>query len=432
MKKLSCISGVINSEKYSAPISKLLRNLEKRHPDKKLRLLFHCSWSEPNGWPLNQIREQNGLKQEDILTTYYCKKCSDWTVKPFTGEDTGCNSCKSPNSMITAGIGSSIDEVDLNKIYNISDGSASIFTSGAFELTNAESMLAGVPLACPNYVCGEDFIESGLVYEIKGNYAFEHQTGFKKFNPDIGSVCDFFEYIYNLPEKKKKEIVENGRKWAIDNFDAQNVVKKYEEFLDKCEVIDWEPFLAQKKEIKNIHAQVEDKENDDDFVVECYSKILNMSPGPEDEGRKHWNNFLKQPRDKNQLKNEMVIAMRNAGHAHNQKVNPTTIESLLDKSDKSRVLLTLKESYGDNFILTSLLPEIQIKYPESTIYIATDPKYWEIYDCCPVRVKLIPWSQEMENEMSMTGFGTHKGHFNYFHNIGLTTQRSLSYLSSIY
>lgn len=412
---------------------KALAKFKKQNPNKKVKLLFHCSWSEQMGWPLDQIREQNGLAKEDILTTYYCQKCGHWHLQPFYGEGANCPICKSEKSMITAGVGSSINEKDLNKIYNIADGSASIFTSGAFEFTNPESLLAGIPLACPNYSCGEDFCSQDFVYEIKGSLTFEHNTGFEKFVPDINSIVKFFEYIYDLPENKRKDITERGRKWAIEQFDAKNVVKKYEEFFDSCEPINWEEFDKKRSEIKNVNASVEHKDSNDEFITECYSKILGMSPNQEDDGRKYWNQFLSQPGDQNQLRNSMIQSMRGAGQEHNNKVAPKlSLQDLLDKTDKERCLLILKESLGDAYIITSLLPEIKLKYPNASIYLATDPKYWEVFDLNEDITACIPWSQELENEMLVTGFGNQKGLFNYFHNIGLTSQRSLNYLSSKY
>jgi glycosyltransferase involved in cell wall biosynthesis len=409
-----------------------LVKFKKQNPDKKLRLLFHCQWSEPMGWPLNQIREQLKLDKADVLATYYCRTCADWNIQPYDGEDLDCPHCQSKKSKVTAGVGSTITEQDLNKIYNIADGSASIFTSGGQEYTNIESLLAGVPLACPNYSCGEDFCQNDFVYTIKGGFVYEHNTGFKKFAPEINSVLKFFEYIYDLSESKKKEITDKGRKWAIEQFDANNIAKIYEKFFDSCKPIDWETFLAKKKELKNLNAQVEDKESDDDFVMECYNKILNMQPTSGDGGRIHWNNFLKQARDKGQLKQEMVGCMRQAGYVHNSKVQPNSLENLLDKTDKSRVLLVLKESLGDCYILTSLLPEIKNKYPNASIYIGCDPKYWEVFDSNQYAHRLIPWLPEMDNEMQMTGFAGHKGFFNYYHNIGIGTQKLLNYLSSKY
>lgn len=135
---------------------------------------------------------------------------------------------------------------------------------------------------------------------------------------------------------------------------------------------------------------------------------------------------------KRQLREQMLQNFRQIATQKNAEQKRVTLEDLLDKTDKERVLLVLKESLGDEYILTALLPEIQAKYPNASIYIACDPKYWDVFELNPYIKKCIPWNQELENEMTMTGFGGHKGVFNYFHNIGLTTQRSLNYLSSKY
>jgi glycosyltransferase involved in cell wall biosynthesis len=410
-----------------------LKIWKDKNPDKKIKLLFHTGWgNEPMGWPLERIRDELKLSKEDVLCTYFCKNCNDWNIQGFEGEDKDCPHCSGKGTKITANVSSSINEKDLNKIYNVADASCSIFTSGGQEYTNVESLLAGLPLACVNYSCGEDFCNNSFVYTIKGTHTRECNSSFKKFVPDINSVVDFYEYIYNLDKDKKRKIVYEGRKWAIEQFDGNNIANKIQQFLDTCKPIDWELFLNKKKELKNINAQIEDKADDDAFVVECYKKILNMEPSPEDEGRRHWNNFLKQPKDKGQLKNEMVNCMRQAGFVHNQKVQPNSLENLLDKQDKFRVLLVLKESLGDNYILTSLLPEIKNKYPESSIYIATDPKYWEVFDMNENIKSCIPYTNEMENEMQMVGFGEHKGLFNHYIHVGIGTQRLLNYLSNKY
>ena len=69
-----------------------------------------------------------------------------------------------------------------------------------------------------------------------------------------------------------------------------------------------------------------------------------MSPNQEDDGRKYWNQFLSQPGDQNQLRNSMIQSMRGAGQEHNNKVAPKlSLQDLLDKTDKERCLLILKQ-----------------------------------------------------------------------------------------
>lgn len=411
-----------------------LSKFRKRHPEKKLRLLFHCSWAEPGGWPLNQIREQYGLKKEDILTTYYCGKCTNWNIQPYEGENLDCHECHCQKSRCTAGVSSTVNEEDLNKIYNIADGSASIFTSGSYEFTNPESMLAGVPLACPNYVCGEDFINSKFVYQIKGTYTWEHQTGFKKFVADTNSVCDFFEYICNLTDDKKKELTTKARQWAVEKFDSKNVIKKYEEFIDSCKPIDWTPLLEKKKELKNPNAQVQDSQDDIEFVKNCYRDILNCPDVEKSDngGFNHWINYLKQPTDKSKLKNDMVNCFRSAANDHNRRNNPVPFEMELIKNDKKNLLIVLKESIGDLILSTSLLKSFRYNYAEKSwnIYFATDPKYKEIFDGNKNINKVLDFQPFMEQEILCTGAGKNKGYFDAYSHLGNSQQHKLNYLSN--
>jgi len=411
-----------------------LVKFRKRHPNKKLRLLFHCSLLEPGGWPLNQIREQYGLNKEDVLVTYYCIKCTNWNIQPFEGEDLDCPVCHAQKSRKTAGVGSTINEEELNKIYNIADGSASIFNSGSFEYTNPESMLAGIPLACPNYVCGEDFISSKYVYQIKGTYTWEHQTGFRKFVPDTNSVCDFFEYIYDLPENKRIELVNKAREWAIDKFDRNKIVKKYEEFFDSCKSIDWQPFLERKKELKNPNAQIQDIPDDIEFVKECYKQILTCPDVEKSDngGYNHWINFLKQPTDKVKLRNDMLNCFRNAAHTHNRQHNPVPFDMELIKNDKKHLLIVLKESIGDIILSTSLLESFRKNYPKDAwnIYYATSPQYKEILEANQNIDKILDFQQFFESEVACIGMGKNKGPFDAYAHLGNSQQHKLNYLSN--
>ena len=411
-----------------------LQKFKRWHPDKKVRLLFHCSWNEPAGWPLDRIRDELKLEKSDILASYYCKNCGFWNVQPFEGEDLDCPICKMQRNRITAGVGSSITEEDLNKIYNLADGSCSVFTSGGFEYTHAESLLAGLPLASVNYSCGEDFCNKDFVYTIQGSFTRECGTAFKKFVPDINSIVKFYEYICNLDSKKKREIVDNGRKWALENFDAPVIAKTLETFIDSCNPIDWEAYHNKKKELKDPNAPIEDIQDDFEFVCTAYERILkmmDMRDRTKDETR-HWLQFLSQPGDKNKLKNELLNTFRSIAAQKNAEVQKITLEDLLDKNDKERVLLVLKESCGDEYLLTSLLPEIQKKYSEASIYIGCDQKYFEVFEMNEYVKKCIPWSQELENELLTTGHGSNKGLFNVSINVGISTQRILNYISQKY
>ena len=228
-------------------------------------------------------------------------------------------------------------------------------------------------------------------------------------------------------------MVKNARQWAIQEFDSKLIAKKLEDFIDSRKKIDWDKFLLKNKELKNVNAQVEDKQTDDEFVKHSYKQILNMDVDDNDGGYKHWMRFLSQNEDKRKLRENLVQCFRGAAMEHNNKVQPQIpFDSLLDTADKERVLLSLKESIGDHYLLTSLLPEIQNKYPNASIYIGCDEKFFDIYENNKYVKKCLKWIPEFENELWATGSGEHKGFFNYFHLVGISTQYKLNYLSSKY
>ena len=406
---------------------------KQKYPDRKIRLLFHTKVNEPNGWPIDQIREELKLNKEDILFTYFCRNCQAWDIQNYTGEDLDCPHCNAKKSRVTAGIDSTITEYDLSKIYNIADASCSSFTSGGQEYTLVESMLAGLPLACPNYSCGEDFILSGLVKEIKGSYYRESNTSFKKFTPDINSIVDFYEYIWNINDKDREILVKNAREWAIKEFDASNISKQIEQFLDTRKPIDWDYYFNRKKELKNFQAKIEDKQSDDEFIDHCYKEILNMNLPENDSGKQHWAKFLSQDGDKRKLRESLVNSFRGAAIEHNKKIQPQIpFESLLLNNGKKQFLIVCPESAGDCLYVSATLKSFRESYPsnEWNLYLATKPEFMELFDLCPYLDKILPYQDFMQSEIACLGRGTEKRMFDGFNFITAQSQKFLNYLGN--
>ena len=157
----------------------------------------------------------------------------------YSGENCGCPACKE-KAFCTAGVGSTISNYDLNKIYNLADGSCSVFTSGGLEFFNVASLLSGIPLACVPYSSGEDFTQHDFVYSIDGTFTREAQTNFKKYVPNIYSIVKFFKKICDLTYEKKRDIITKGRKWALEYFDTERICKELENFIENCPPITWD------------------------------------------------------------------------------------------------------------------------------------------------------------------------------------------------
>jgi hypothetical protein len=111
----------------------------------------------------------------------------------------------------------------------------------------------------------------------------------------------------------------------------------------------------------------------------------------------------------------------------NRKNEQLDFRDLFDFNDKTRILFVIKESVGDCFIVTSLFKNLKEQYPNSDLYVCTDPKYFDIFAGNPYVYKLVPYLQVVENELIMTQGS--KPIANVYIHTAIATQRILNYIS---
>lgn len=399
---------------------------KKQYPEYKAKLHFHCSYSD-QGFPLERLTTELGLKKEDILVTYFCRACNEWEIKPFVGEDQDCRFCSAQKSQITAGVTSTISNKELSKVIGVSDACVSCYTSGGFEYINPQALLCGLPLLCTEYSSGEDFVNQDFVFRLDGNYTFEMGTGFKKHVPNQNTMVKFFKKICEMSNDEKKEIGKRGRDWAAKTFDISVIGKQVEEWIDSTNLHNWD-FEIPKAELKNPAAQIDNVTDNGDYIEQLYNKILLVKSDPQ--GKSYWTNLLNQGATREQITNQF----RNIGASDNQKLGilqpQKTIEDLLDKTGRKRFLIVAVESIGDILYCTSLLKSFKECYPNYDIYIGTKPEYYSIFDGNPNVYKIIDYNPIMEQEIIMTGSGDNLGFFQGYCHLFAGSQRVLNYLTN--
>lgn len=402
---------------------------KKQNPNIK-NTFIHTHTHYGEGWNIPDLCDQYGVNKDEILCTYVCRQSKKYYIMPFKGQDQDNPELGIKGSLITANVGDGVSEKQLNEIYNLADFYCHPATSGSCEMPLVEAALSGLIVATSNYSFGEDVIELN-----KASIALDHElyteigTQFLKSNQKPQSIADAIKKVYEMPTEERKRLGKISRQWALDNYDTKINADKIIKSIDEIPQHTWN-FEPEKIDPKNPTALIPDIKDNSEWVIYIYKHILNMTVDANDQGYNHWMNSLNQGMPREQI----LAYFQKVASEENTKIPqaPSNLENLLDKTDKSRVLLVLKESIGDQVILTSLLPEIQAKYKDSSIYVACDPKYFCIYEGNEYVKKCIPWAQELENELGMVGCGAHKGFFNYFHNVGLTTQRNLNYVFSKY
>lgn len=264
---------------------------KKENPKANAKLFFHTSFSEPHGWDIPRILEEYNIKREDLLVTYVCGHCKNFTVKPFEKDGMDCPFCGVRGTFSTPTVGGGrVTEEQLNLIYNLMDAYLGIFSSGGTEVPILESKLSGcaISLVSP-YSCGEELCQEGSgTFAVDWAEYRECGTNFRKCSPYPSSISKNLTKIYNLPAEKRREICNQAREWVLKNYDIEVVGKFFKDFIDAAPFSTYE--YNEKPKLKNPnYSPPEGIISDKEWVLDIYKNILGMENLTEnDSGVQHW------------------------------------------------------------------------------------------------------------------------------------------------
>ena len=399
---------------------------KENKPSKKTYLLLHTYWKE--GWNIHSLAKEYGVPVSEILTTYVCKKCGDFQVKPYNGEDKDCPLCGSSKSQVTTSVGFGITEEQLNKVYNLMDVYCHPFTSGGQEIPIQEAKLTELITLVTDYSCGEESCEEGSgSIPLNWTEYREHQTEFRKASTCPISIASSIDSVYEMSKEERKKQGELSRKWAIDNFSVEVLGKKFEEFIDSSPAsgYDFSDEDPNSKKPNYPDAFVPHIESDSEWVLALYKKILNLDNHVNDEGYKTWMNSLANKVPRSQVEDYF----RKVAREHNAKYFPMKIEDYLDKEDKGkRILYVMPDSQVDVFLSTALFKSIKIKYPEYNLYVATKPENFSILLANENVHATIPYTPQFDNPLYLEGVNDEGGYFEIAFTPHLSTQRISNYI----
>jgi len=375
---------------------------KKNNPSLSTKLLLHTHFSE--GWNIRKLAAEYKVAESDILTTYICKACRGYSVRPFVGEDSECPHCKN-KACVTTNVSIGVTEPQLNEVYNLMDVYCHPFTSGGQEIPIQEAKLAELITLVTNYSCGEEMCEEGAnSLPLDWSEYREHGTEFIKASTLPGSIAKQLQKVLEMNDNKKREMERAARKWTLENFSAEVIGKKIENFIDAS------PFLEnldfQEKQ-KNPYAIVENNPNDSEWIASLYKNILARDQVEED-GRAYWLNEIK----KGQKREIIEKYFRQVALEDNNKNKKTDFKDLLDPNDEGkRMIVVMPESGGDLFLCTSLFKNLKETYPEYNLYVATKPEFMEILQGNPYIHKILNYIPQMDQLLWLEGVGDHKGYF---------------------
>jgi glycosyltransferase involved in cell wall biosynthesis len=402
-------------------------NWKKENPNiKNTYLLLHTHWGE--GWNIHKLAEEYGINNQEILTTYVCKNCGNYEIKPFSGQDLNCKFCKAEKSQITTNVGLGVSEEQLNEVYNLMDVYCHPFTSGGQEIPIQEAKLTELITLVTNYSCGEEmcYPEAESLPLDWFEYR-EHGTEFKKASTDPKSITIQINKVFNMSKEERSRMGKKARDWTIKNFSVNAVGKTIENFIDSCGKVDHSSSFS--KEVPNPNALVPEINDNEQWILFLYHNILNLKNiDKNDDGFKHWMQQISQGAKRIDIENYFRQVAQNDLQKM-QSIQGDAFEAILGKDDKGkRVLMVMPESAGDVLMLSSLFPSFKKVYPDYNLYIATKPEYKSILDGNEYVYKVLDYNPQMDNLLWLEGHGDHQGYFEIAFLPHVGTQRLLNYL----
>jgi len=395
---------------------------KQQNPNTKAKLLLHTHWSE--GWDIVRLLKEKNIDRNDILTTYFCKHCKNYEIKPFSGQNIDCKLCGSVKTQETTNVSNGVDEEQLNEIYNLMDVYCHPFTSGGQEIPIQEAKLTELITLVTNYSCGEDSCnEESAGLPLEWTEYREPGTQFIKATTSPESIAERLTEVYNIPNDKRLVLGRQAREYVIKNYSIEVIGKQLEDIFDNMPEVDWDFDLSEK--LRNVDYLPQSTNSASDFIIDLYKNMLNVSVDEDDEGFHHWMQKIQEG-----AKPEEVIAyFRQVAQKENaEKVQKREFTDLLNKDDEGkRIIYVMPKSVDDVYLSTALFKNIKETYPEYNLYIATDPKYFEIMDGNRYVHKVIPYIDVMDNLLWLEGIGDHQGYFEIAFLPFFGTQRMFDY-----
>jgi len=420
------IIGFVFRNQLRKSVSNLLdgfKQFSAKNPEANAKLLLHTHWSE--GWDIPRLIEEKKIPNDSVLTTYFCKKCQAYEIKPFSGQDQDCRFCGGEKTQSTTNVAHGVNEQQLNQIYNLMDVYCHPFTSGGQEIPVQEAKLTELITLVTDYSCGEDCCtpESGGL-PLRWTEYREPGTQFIKATTDSTHISRQLEKVYKMKPQKRAEMGKKAREWAINNFSIPVIGEQLESILDKFPLCDWDFDFTQ--DLRHPEYNPPEIKEDADWLTDIYKNILLMDVNNENEGHKHWMESLRQGRSRK----EILDFFRETARKENRDIqgkNKVSLDSFIDDEKDKRLAIVMPGTIGDIYMITSLLPSIADTYPDYAVYFATKPEYFPILNGNPHIYKCIPYHEQLDELLFLEGRGEHEGYFDiaFLPNIG--TQRIFNY-----
>ena len=408
---------------------------KKEKPNANAKLLLHTDWSE--GWDIPRLLKEKNINRTDILTTYYCKECGKYEIKPFqsdsrkSGEKQDCPFCHTAKSQNTISVHHGPSEKQLNEIYNLMDVYCHPFTSGGQELPIQEAKLCELITLVTDYSCGQDCSsENSGGMPLSWSEYREPGTQFIKASTAPESIAGKLSRVFKMSESKRASLGVKARDFVLNNYSINKTGEKLMEIIDNCSEVDWDYNISTLKPDPSYKPDFNAESGK--FIKDLYKNMLKLDIL---KAKDVYNYLLKKIRE-GTSKEKIYKALRDNALEEVKAEGPQeyNIETYLDdEGQQRRLAIVLPRSIGDVFLATSILPDLKKTYPEHNIYFITNPEYFTILEGNKYIHKTIPYAPVCSDVLYLEGYSgrddreDHEGYFDIGILLNVNNQRVLNY-----
>lgn len=368
----------------------------EKNPQANAKLLLHTHWSE--GWDIPRLIKEKNIDASKIITTYFCKNCYQYHVKPFHGQNVKCAFCGHPNSCETTNIKNGVNEEQLNEIYNLMNVYCHPFTSGGQEIPIQEAKLTELITLVTDYSCGEDFgtEESGGLALNWSEYR-EPGTQFIKASTSPIDIAEQIEKVFHMNLQDKQAMQKKAREFILNHYSVEIIGKQFEKIFDELPEINFE--YKKQKSLKNPLFEPDETLDDKKWVQSLYENILKTS---DEQGVIHWVTRLK-----NDLKRSDVLTyFKKIAYMESQNAETELLlEEIKKNPEQKRIAYIQPDSCEEIIIASSLLFSIQKLYPDYQIYFFTKPEHFDLINSHPCVYKVLHYQSKMDDPLYFEGRG---------------------------
>lgn len=160
---------------------------------KRSNVFLYCHKYYPDiGWETPELLDKFGLNNR-VLFTYRCSDCKSISVDFYKDVVCYCEKCKTLSKRL-AGVDNSINDEELNKVYNLFDMYVQYANSEGFGMPQLEAAYCGLPVVSVNYSAMESVIKNiGAISIEPIALSMECETGCYRAMPDNNQLVEIIK-----------------------------------------------------------------------------------------------------------------------------------------------------------------------------------------------------------------------------------------------